>query len=1267
MICLCFGDMNIYAAETQGPVIDADSLTLSTTNATVGDVITISIRITDENEIDGVYFNLVNTETNYSMVHEQMNYNETTGLYEYHLAITDQMPNGRWKVVYVGAQDTASNYKEVYDFGGREYFAITGTNADSQAPIIDASSLTISNKNVAVGDTVTISVNVVENQEIGIVRMSLENTKTDSTIYNLQMNYNGNTGLYEYQLEITSELATGQWRVYSIEAYDRAGNYDSINDFGGNEFFEVSEDTNTGIDMELPVIDVDSLTLSTSKASLGDDVTISVKVTGKEEIENVSLDIMNTDSFYTLCGQTMNYNDATELYEYHFKVDQDTLNGVWKISYLSASDKTGRTNSVTDFEGRDCFEVFVEKDTQAPVIDRESLKISRTKATVGDIVKISVKATDNTEIDKVKLSLNNLDANCNISDLQMNYNEATGFYEYSFQIENGTPDGRWKVFSITAIDKWNNYGSEHDFGEKGYFKVIGTTPDKQAPVIDRDSFTINRTQASVGDVMAFAVKVTDNTGVDSVYLSLKNEKANYVWNGLPMTYNEATGFYEFQFEVTENTKNGQWKVESVNAYDALRNVSTEDFDGTKYFEITGTNVDSQAPVVDADSVSYSKSRVTVGDTVTVSLKVTDDRELDYVFLVLENTDTNYIPFDFYPMTYNEEAKRYEYDFKITDEMPNGHWKLSYITAFDKAGNCTHVSDFGEKFFEVTGTSADSEAPVIEKESLTFSKTHAVLGDVITISIKATDNVGVTGVSLSLENTEKNRIISYLSMTYNEISGYYEYQLEITPEIVTGYWKVSSVMAADKKSNSSTVSGFSTEFYVADEDELENVVLGNFINTENGVQISWSPVENADTYKVYRRIKNGKWVTLARGVSGTTYTDKTAETGTTYYYTVRAEKGTVLSPSCDGTKSITCIKKLEDVSIESVLNSSNGVEVKWQAVSDAKAYRVYRRLNNGKWTLLSGNTTGTSYLDKSAQSGATYYYTVRAVNDKVISPSCDQKRNITCVKQLDDVSVGTLQNTNQGVTVSWSSVSGAKAYRVYRRLSNGNWTVLTSNATGTSYLDRTAQEGIRYYYTVRALNDKLISPSCDQTHAITCVKQLPDVIVGTLQNTSQGVTVQWSSVSGAKAYRVYRRTANGSWTVLTSNATGTSYLDKTAQNGVTYYYTVRALNDKVISPSCDKKKYIVCVNKLDNVKMENLSIIATGVQVKWEKVDNAQSYRIYRRTENGKWMVLADKFIGTDYTDKTAENGTTYYYTVRAINDKVMSPSYDGSKKIKFLK
>ena len=36
---------------------------------------------------------------------------------------------------------------------------------------------------------------------------------------------------------------------------------------------------------------------------------------------------------------------------------------------------------------------------------------------------------------------------------------------------------------------------------------------------------------------------------------------------------------------------------------------------------------------------------------------------------------------------------------------------------------------------------------------------------------------------------------------------------------------------------------------------------------------------------------------------------------------------------------------------------------------------------------------------------------------------------------------------------------------------------------------------------------------------------------------------------------------------------------------------------------------------------------------------------------------------TNYVDTTVKNGETYYYTVRAVNDKVMSPSYDSDKVI----
>ena len=54
-----------------------------------------------------------------------------------------------------------------------------------------------------------------------------------------------------------------------------------------------------------------------------------------------------------------------------------------------------------------------------------------------------------------------------------------------------------------------------------------------------------------------------------------------------------------------------------------------------------------------------------------------------------------------------------------------------------------------------------------------------------------------------------------------------------------------------------------------------------------------------------------------------------------------------------------------------------------------------------------------------------------------------------------------------------------------------------------------------------------------------------------------------SVSGANGYYIYRKTTTGTWTLLGKSTTG-SYIDKTAQKGVTYVYTVRAYNGSVLS-------------------------------------------------------------------------------------------------------
>ena len=138
----------------------------------------------------------------------------------------------------------------------------------------------------------------------------------------------------------------------------------------------------------------------------------------------------------------------------------------------------------------------------------------------------------------------------------------------------------------------------------------------------------------------------------------------------------------------------------------MGNVASETNFNSGYFEINGTNMDSKAPVIDADTVKYSMQQATVGDIVTVSLKITDDGEIDYASIELQNMDTNYILLERCLMTYNEVSGLYEYQFKITDEIPNGRWRLSVATVCDKASNYSRETNFGDNYFEVTGTNAD---------------------------------------------------------------------------------------------------------------------------------------------------------------------------------------------------------------------------------------------------------------------------------------------------------------------------------------------------------------------------------------------------------------------------------------------------------------------------------------------------------------------------------------------------------------------------------
>lgn len=83
-----------------------------------------------------------------------------------------------------------------------------------------------------------------------------------------------------------------------------------------------------------------------------------------------------------------------------------------------------------------------------------------------------------------------------------------------------------------------------------------------------------------------------------------------------------------------------------------------------------------------------------------------------------------------------------------------------------------------------------------------------------------------------------------------------------------------------------------------------------------------------------------------------------------------------------------------------------------------------------------------------------------------------------ITNIDSVKVGyafsapasvTAQLTGKSIVVSWSAVSGAKSYQLYRSADNKNFSLLAGNLTTTSYTDNVPLSGTNYY-KVKAFGD-----------------------------------------------------------------------------------------------------------------------------------------------------------------------------------------------------
>ena len=344
-------------------------------------------------------------------------------------------------------------------------------------------------------------------------------------------------------------------------------------------------------------------------------------------------------------------------------------------------------------------------------------------------------------------------------------------------------------------------------------------------------------------------------------------------------------------------------------------------------------------------------------------------------------------------------------------------------------------------------------------------------------------------------------------------------------------------------------------------------------------------------------------------------------------------------------------KIATPQISKLESKEKGINITWNAVSGASAYRVYAKNAKGEWARLNGDVTGTTKLDSNVTYGASKTYTVRALDSKGNLISDYNKTGWTVKYAVTTPQISSLKSTEKGVTVSWNKVSDATTYRVYYKNTKGAWTRLKNDVKGTSMVDTSVAYNASRTYTIRAVNSKGEVISGYNTSGKTAKYAVATPQISSLKSTEKGVTISWNKVSDVTTYRVYYKNAKGVWTRFKNDVKGTSMVDTSVKYNASKTYTVRAVNSKgaVISgynTSGKTAKYAVATPQIS--KLQNTS---KGVNITWNKIDGVSAYRVYYKNAKGVWTRFKNDVKGTSMVDTGVKNGEKKTYTVRAVNSK----------------
>lgn len=344
---------------------------------------------------------------------------------------------------------------------------------------------------------------------------------------------------------------------------------------------------------------------------------------------------------------------------------------------------------------------------------------------------------------------------------------------------------------------------------------------------------------------------------------------------------------------------------------------------------------------------------------------------------------------------------------------------------------------------------------------------------------------------------------------------------------------------------------------------------------NTAEIIWQTTNDSpDGYEVYRKEDGTSAYQKIAVTKAGTYTDKTLTVGKKYSYKVRSIKtlsgGNTIYSDYTAQKDVKTT--LAVTTVKAASYSYTSIRISWGKVDGASGYDIYRSTSkSGKYSKIAAISDGKTvkYTDKKLTTGNTYYYKLRAYYTSGKTKTSSSYSNISSAKVIPAApQISSVSSANYNtLKIKWDKVSGADGYVLYCSTSeNGKYEKVASinDSKTLSYTNKKLTTGKKYYYKVRAYRSVGKSKVYGAYSEVKAGTPVPAKATGLKAKSvnANKVKLTWNKVSGAKSYTIYRSTSpNGTYKVVKTGCTKTTYTNSKLKNGTKYYYKVAAVRGK----------------------------------------------------------------------------------------------------------